>query len=278
MPASPISFTFDLEDHRPSRDAWPARFPEYTRRMLDWMDDHGIRATVFAVGEVAADHPDLVREVAARGHEIGLHNWQHLQLFLQTPAEFEAGIRRGKAVLEDITGVEVLGFRAPTGSMTRATSWSLEILAEAGFGYSSSVCPAPNPINGFPGAPRVPFMWSCGMAEFPAPLIGSGRFNLPYLGGTTIRLLPTPLLQVCNRLTPDTGNTILYCHPYDFDEDEPFWWVEDVGRLAPLLWVGRRGMWRKLDRLVAGGTAPPLGEQLDLARAGGVFDPASVAA
>jgi len=269
----PITFTFDIEDHRPSGDAWPARYPELTRRVLDWMDAREITATVFVVGELALEHPDLIREVAARGHEIGLHNWQHIQLTVQQPEDFRAGVRRGKALLEDVTGTEVIGFRAPTGSLVPQTAWAIDVLLEEGYVYSSSVCPGRNPINCFPGAPEGPFTYTNGLIEFPAPVTGVGPFKIPYLGGTYIRLLPWSVHRGIRRIMPSVDGTVLYCHPYDFDTSEPFWWVADVGPLAPLLWVGRKGLTAKLERLVADGTAPPLREQLALANRPARFDP-----
>jgi polysaccharide deacetylase family protein (PEP-CTERM system associated) len=228
---------------------------------------------VFVVGELAAADPALVRVVADRGHEIGLHNWSHVQLTTQTPDDFRAGVRRGKALLEDITGREVLGFRAPTGSLVPASRWAVDVLVDEGFAYSSSVCPGRNPINSYPGAPREPFRYRTGLLEFPAPVAGFGPLQIPYLGGTYLRVLPRPVHRVLRAVTPVPDAGVIYCHPYDFDPDEPFWWVADVGWLSPLLWWGRDGLIPKLERLTTDGTAPPLGEQLDRARRGPVFDP-----
>jgi len=269
----PLTFTFDLEDHRPSAAAWPARYPAITRTMLDWMDAVGITSTVFVVGTVAEARPALVREVAARGHEVALHNWEHVQLTAQDPTSFRAGVRRGKALLEDLVGDEVAGFRAPTGSLVPATAWAVEILRDEGFSYSSSVCPGRNPINSFPGAPHGPFRYGNGLIEFPAPVAGAGPLQIPFLGGTYIRIIPSILHRALLRCQPPAAGAVIYCHPYDFDRGEPFWWVADVGALSPLLWVGRRGLARKLERLVRGGTAGPLRHQLAAARQGPVFDP-----
>lgn len=273
MATTTTTFTFDLEDHRPSPHAWPARYPAITAELLDWMDERDICATVFVVGELAARDPHLVRSVADRGHEIGLHNWQHVQLTAQSPEQFRDGLRRGRQVIEDLTGTPLAGFRAPTGSLVPASHWAVDVLADEGFEYSSSVCPGRNPINSYPGAPRGPFRYPNGLLEFPAPVSGFGPLQLPYLGGTYIRVLPPPVLRLLDRLAPPTEGAVIYCHPYDFDVDEPFWWVPDVGWLSPLLWWGRAGMRRKVDALTAGGTSAPLGEQLERARLGPVFDP-----
>jgi polysaccharide deacetylase family protein (PEP-CTERM system associated) len=274
----PITFTFDVEDHRPSQAAWEPRYPELTETVLDWMDAQSITATVFVVGEIAERHPELVRHIAARGHEIGLHNWQHIQLTAQQPDEFRAGVRRGKRLLQDVSGTEVVGFRAPTGSLVPSSAWAIDVLRDEGFAYSSSVCPGRNPINCFVGAPTKPFVYTNGLAEFPAPVAGFRLFNIPYLGGTYLRVLPGPVLQLVCRFAPRDPGAVLYCHPYDFDTEEPFWWVADVGALSPLLWVGRKSITRKLERLVAVGTVGPLRDQLEVARAGEVFDPSIAAA
>lgn len=271
--ANRIAFTFDLEDHRPSGAPWGPRYRDLTTALLDWMDDRSITATVFVVGSLALDDPDLVRAVAGRGHEVGLHNWTHTQLTRQTPDGFRAGVRRGRAVLEDLVGSPVIGFRAPTGSLVPTSAWATEVLLDEGFRYSSSVVPGHNPLNGFPGAPDRPFTYTNGLAEFPAPMAGVGPARLPYLGGTYLRLLPSPALRLLCALEPPAEGAVLYCHPYDFDADEPFWWVDDVGPLSPLLWLGRRGLRAKLERLVAAGTTPPLRDRLVEAAAGPVFDP-----
>ena len=267
-----ISFTFDLEDHRPASASWGPRYRAITTELLDWLDQRSVVATVFVVGSLALDDPGLVREVAARGHEVGLHNWTHTQLTRQTPDGFREGVRRGRAVLEDLTGEAVDGFRAPTGSLVPASAWAVGVLRDEGFRYSSSVVPGHNPLNGFPGAPNRPFTYTNGLAEFPAPMGGIGPARVPYLGGTYLRLLPRPALDLLRALDPPPDGAVLYCHPYDFDADEPFWWVDDVGPLAPLLWLGRRGLRAKLDHLVAAGTTPPLRERLADAAIGPVFD------
>jgi peptidoglycan-N-acetylglucosamine deacetylase len=271
--AGRIAFTLDLEDHRPTGASWGPRYAAVTTDLLTWLDDRGVTATVFVVGSLALADPGLVRAVADRGHEIGLHNWTHVQLTRQTPAGFRAGVRRGKAVLEDLTGTDVIGFRAPTGSLVPASAWAVDVLVDEGFRYSSSVIPGHNPLYGFPGAPTRPFTYSNGLAEFPAPLAGLGPAQVPYLGGTYLRVLPRPVLRILCALEPPPDGAIVYVHPYDFDPDEPFWWVGDVGVLSPLLWAGRRGLLAKLERLVAGGTTPPLRDRLVDAAIGPVFDP-----
>ncbi|MFN8037865.1 MAG: polysaccharide deacetylase family protein [Acidimicrobiales bacterium] len=272
--AAPITFSLDLEDHRPDESA-ELRFPQITRRVLDFLEERNIVGTFFVVGEVAEAEPDLVREVAARGHELGLHAYRHVPLTELDPDRFREEAARGKAAIEDLTGDEVVGFRAPTYSLVPDSIWAVDVLGELGFTYSSSILPAANPLFGFPGAPEVPFRWPNGLVELPAPLTGVGSARLPFLGGTYLRVLPWPVVVTARRLGDLGPVPWTYCHPYDFDPGERFWWVPDAGRMAPLLWVGRRRMETKIRRLLATGAGAPLRDRLDEADRGGVFDPAT---
>jgi polysaccharide deacetylase family protein (PEP-CTERM system associated) len=269
---APITFTLDLEDHRPAgRAGFEPRYPAVTRLILERLADRAVTGTFFVVGEVAEADPGLVREVAAAGHEVALHGWRHVPLTGLDADRLRADVRRGRAVLEDLTGQPVAGFRAPTFSLTAATVWATDVLAEEGFTYSSSVLPSANPLHGFPGAPADPFLWPSGLAELPAPVAGIGPAAVPYLGGTYLRLLPARLTSAlharADRRVPWT-----YVHPYDADVGERFWVVPDTGWLSPLLWVGRRGVLAKLDALLAD-AGPPLRDRVHEAAAGGTFHP-----
>ena len=273
MPSTPpLTLSFDLEDHRPSPPPWPERFTEHTHVLLDWLDERDITATVFVVGELARDNPDLVRAVAARGHELALHSWTHTQLTLSTPEQFRTDVRRGKALLEDLTGTPVLGYRAPTASLVRRTVRATEALADEGYAYSSSVIPARNPLFGFEGVPSRPFRWPSGLAEFPIHVAGVGPVKLPFTAGTYLRVLPWPVIEALRRRSPWGEGNCTYFHPYDFDTGEPFHWLDDAGWLSPLIWMGRGRMLDRLDRLFRHGAAPPYRELLHLADQGGTVD------
>src|SRR5207247_1056887 len=120
---APITFTFDIEDHRPDPSA-ELRYPAATRRLLDFLAARSITATFFVVGIVAEAQPDLVRDIAGAGHEVALHSWQHTPLVDQDAASFRAETARGKALLEDLTGAPVAGYRAPTFSLVASTTWA----------------------------------------------------------------------------------------------------------------------------------------------------------
>lgn len=260
--APPFTFTFDVEDHRPDHTA-ELRLLDATHRVLDFCAERGVVGSVYVVGEVVRDHPGLVREIAAQGHELGLHGWSHTPITQLTPEAFREQTARGKELLEEVAGQEVVGFRAPTFSLVPETVWATEILVELGFTYSSSILPGWSPLFGFPGLPREPFTWPSGLAELPAPIIKLGPLGLPVVGGTYLRVLPWPIVRLGMRDRPLGPVPFTYCHPYDADPGEPYWVVPGTGRLlSPLLWYGRKRILRRVDRLLAGGVAPPLRDRL----------------
>jgi polysaccharide deacetylase family protein (PEP-CTERM system associated) len=262
MPAA-WTFSLDLEDHRPDPGA-EDRLPVAAERVRAFLAEEGIRGTIFVVGELAESHPAVVESFARDGHEIALHSHRHVPLTDQTPEEFRADTEAGKSALTALTGTAPVGYRAPTFSLVRDTVWATEILADLGFTYSSSVLPAANPLYGFPGTPRVPFLWPSGLVEIPIPIIRLG-VALPY-GGTYLRVLPWPLLAAARRLVDVGPAPTTYCHPYDFDPGEPRWQPPETGPLTSrLLWIGRRRMFTKVRRLLGDQPGPPLAERLDVA-------------
>ncbi len=258
-----LTFTYDLEDSRPSSDV-PERFTRITERVLDFLDIRGIRGTFFVVGDLGAANPGLVAAIASRGHEIGLHGWRHIPLDRVDRQEFPDAVRRGKAALEDAAGAAVTGFRAPIFSLAPKTEWAIDGLRSAGFLYSSSVLPAPSPLYGFPGAPRTPFRWPSGLGELPCPLAGRGSASVPFLGGVYLRYLPLPLVLKLAGGLPSDAVPWIYCHPYDFDPDEPFAVMPHTGWLTSrILHYRRRGTFGRVERLLDRcGAAPPLRDRL----------------
>ena len=260
---APWTFSLDLEDHRPTPDA-EDRLPAAAAAVRQFLTDEGIRGTIFVVGEVARSHPEAVAGFAADGHEIGLHGHRHVPLTDLDPETFRTETAEGMSAVADITGAAPVGFRAPTFSLVRETAWATDILADLGFTYSSSVLPASNPLYGFPGTPRAPFVWPSGLVEFPIPIIRAG-VALPF-GGTYLRVLPWPVLAASLRVIDVGPAPNTYCHPYDFDPDEPYWQPPETGAVTSrLLWVGRRRMFTKVRRLLGDAPGPPLAERLDTA-------------
>ncbi len=257
-----VTFTLDLEDHRHD-DGREVRYPQLTHEVLDFLDARDVRGTFFVVGEVAEAEPELVREIAARGHELALHGWRHVPLTELEPDGFRADVVRGKALLEDLGGAPVGGFRAPTFSLVATTRWAVDVLADAAFTYSSSVLPAMSPLFGDPTVPTAPFRWPNGLPELPCPVVRGGPVGLPYLGGVYLRALPAPASAGARAVVGRKQLLWIYCHPYDFDPGEPFWVVPDAGPMGSrLLWYNRRRTFAKVERILRGRAGRPLGERL----------------
>ncbi len=256
----PVSITLDVEDLRPD-PALPERVVDMTNWVLDLLSEHGVRASVYVVGELAKQRPELVKRIASEGHEIGLHSWSHVPITSQTPETFLADCQRGRLLLQDLSGQEVEGYRAPMMSLVPSSAWAVPIIAEAGFTYSSSVLPGPSPLFGWPGLPQEPFQWIDGPVEFPCPLARMPGFALPYLGGTYLRLLPNFVRRY--GLSRSGSNEALwaYCHPWEFDTEESFHPHEHIGMLASrVAWLGRSRMERQVRRLLNDPVAGTLGE------------------
>ena len=193
-----------------------------THRLLDILDEADVRATFFVLGNVAEAHPELVREVARRGHEIGSHTHSHKLIFRLQPAAFRAEMERSHVDLQDLTGQPILGFRAPEFSVGHMRHWSFEVLAELGFRYDSSVFPIPRARYGIPEAPRHPFAIatpSGEIQEYPLATWDVGRFRLPVAGGSYFRLLPGRLLlRALDDIDASGRTAVLYFHPYEFHQ------------------------------------------------------------
>ena len=268
-------FTFDLEDHRP-RPEWPKRYPDITRKLLDFLDARRITATVFVLGRLAREEPALIAEIARRGHEIGFHSFAHRHLTRESPATLAKELSEYRACLEDLVGQPVLGYRAPAFSLTRDSVWATELIRDAGFAYSSSVLPAASPLFGFPGAPRQPFLWPNGLLEIPAPVARLGPLEFPFLGGFYLRYLPSWFIRRCLRQGQPDQCYWLYCHPHDFDDEEPFYRIEGTSLLtSALLWFNRANSFRKLAHVIDGDPDECRYRTFAAARAAGEFDQAA---
>lgn len=265
-----ITFSCDVEDPRPD-ERHPKRYPEIIEGLLARLEVLDIKGTFFFVGEVAKADPELVRKTAALGHEIGFHSMYHKPLTIQSTIEFEEETRAGKQLLEDISATPVVGYRAPTFSLTRQSLWAVDILQDLEFKYSSSVLPAGNPLFGLPGTPFTPFRWHNGLLELPVPLASICGTKTPFLGGVYFRYLPNRLIKFFLKKTPQDHCLWTYCHPYDFDAEQPFYRMKETTLwVSWLLWLNRKRTFSKFEGLLkispAISFAPPFSEQLDLGR------------
>jgi len=228
------ALTVDVEDYfqveafagvinRGDWEALPRRVVRNTDRLLDILADSGASGTFFTLGWVAERHPELVRRIVADGHELASHGSDHYRLDQQSPAEFRDDIRRSKALLEDIGGAAVTGYRAPTFSVGVKSRWAHEILAEEGFRYSSSVYPIAHDLYGVPKAPRHPFCPLPGFIEIPLTTVRLFGRNFPTAGGGYFRLLPYAVTRTALRKAGSELRTscVFYLHPWEIDPDQP---------------------------------------------------------
>jgi polysaccharide deacetylase family protein (PEP-CTERM system associated) len=204
--------------------------------VFDQLDDFGIKATFFVLGTVARRHPGLVRTLRRAGHEVASHGWDHRRLHRLTPDSFREDVRRSKDVLEQLTGSPVLGYRAPTFGVVRQTAWAIDVLAELGLLYDSSVYPVRHDRYGVPAAPRWPFRArgrEHTLLEIPPATLRLAGVNLPAGGGGSFRLLPLALMEWALRQTARDGRppvAVLYFRPWEFDPTQPRLPLDGLGR------------------------------------------------
>jgi polysaccharide deacetylase family protein (PEP-CTERM system associated) len=207
-------------------DRYPTRVDPNTRRLLDLFDRNGARGTFFFLGWVAERFPRLVREVLARGHELACHSYWHRRIYRLTPAEFREDTRRAKAAIEQAAGTVITGYRAPTWSITRQSLWALDVLAEEGFLYDSSIFPIRHDLYGVPGGRRFAHLLPCGhgrsLQEYPPATIRLAGVNLPAAGGGYLRLFPSLYTRWAFRQISRQGQpVVVYFHPWEIDPHQP---------------------------------------------------------
>jgi polysaccharide deacetylase family protein (PEP-CTERM system associated) len=222
-------FTVQALDKKIPRERWPyqpLRCDRQVRILLDLFEQHSVKATFFVLGWVAQRHPSLIREVHQRGHEIAAHSYWHKLVFDMTPEDFRADLIQVRDLLQDLTSASVIGYRAPTYSITRASLWAHDILAEEGFLYSSSIFPIHHDRYGIDDYPRYPQLLSPGghsLWEFPITTLQLGKKNLPVSGGGYMRLLPARSIAAALAHINNHENqpTIIYLHPWEIDPEIP---------------------------------------------------------
>lgn len=230
------ALTVDVEDYYHvsafeacvSRSQWsgfPSRVVASTHKILRALGQAEVRATFFVLGWVADRHPELVRAIAAAGHEVGCHSYWHRLIYRQTPDEFRADLRRGRDVLQAVTGRPVRCYRAPSFSVTRESLWALDILIDEGFTVDSSIYPTHHDRYGIPGTPLGPHRITrpAGtIAEFPPPVWKVCGYPLPVAGGGYFRLYPYFLTRRGLRAINAQGRPAsVYLHPWELDPDQP---------------------------------------------------------
>lgn len=242
MSTWPINaLTVDVEDYFHvtafegclERGCWP-QYPlrafDNTLRVLDLFDELGLKATFFVLGWVAERLPRLTQEIARRGHEVACHGYGHQRVYTLSPQEFRADLTRARALLQDQSGQPVNGYRAPSYSITNASLWALDILAEEGFSYDSSIFPIIHDTYGICDACRFPFvvqrpagqLWEFPLSTLPLRL-GRWEYRLPVAGGGYLRFLPAPVIRQAIRHINGTERqpAVLYFHPWEIDPEQP---------------------------------------------------------
>ncbi len=230
------AMSIDVEDYfqvsafaphirREDWDSLPCRVERNVDVILGLLDDATSRATFFTLGWIAERYPQVVRSIVDNGHELASHGYGHQRASDLTPAEFRDDITRAKAILEDLGGVAVRGYRAPSFSINRNNWWAVEELENAGYVYSSSIYPVKHDHYGIPDAPRFPHRpnGAAGILELPPttfPLLGR---NLPAAGGGWFRLLPYQMSRWMLRRVnaQDQASCMFYFHPWELDADQP---------------------------------------------------------
>jgi len=237
------------------REDWPAlesRVERQTYSVMALLEEAGVKATFFCLGWVAERKPLLIHALHEAGHEVACHGRDHRRLFTMDRATFERDIAVSKAQLEDATGAPVMGYRAPSFSLTPDVWWVYDVLAEAGFAYSSSLYPVKTDHYGMPSAPRQPFWPTAERAILEVPMTVChflGR-SLPASGGGYFRLLPYGLGRwLLAKGSKQTGSpAVFYMHPWEMDPDQPF--VADAPWLSRFRhYSGQSALAGKLRRL-----------------------------
>jgi polysaccharide deacetylase family protein (PEP-CTERM system associated) len=217
---------FSAQVSRAEWDRWPSRVVANTQKALALCDECGAKATYFVLGWVADKFPALVREIAARGHELACHSFWHRLVYSMDPKSFREDLRQARTALEQAAGVKVTGYRAPSWSITAKSLWAFEILAEEGFLYDSSVFPIRHDIYGMPGAGRRPYPIETRagtLTEYPPSTVEVWGNRLPTAGGGYLRLLPFPYTEwSIRRLEKENSPlVVVYFHPWELDPDQP---------------------------------------------------------
>ena len=244
MPRIVNAMTVDVEDWFQvqafagiiAREAWetlPRRVEANTDIFLQMFADAGVKATFFTLGWVADRHPALVRRIVAEGHELASHGYWHQLADSQTPEVFREDVSHARQVLQDVGGVAVRGYRAPTFSINARNPWAFDILADEGYSYSSSLFPIKHDLYGVPDAPRFAHRVGDGrLMEIPMTTVRAGGRNLPCSGGGYFRLFPYALFRAGLRRfnAHDGASGVFYTHPWEIDAGQPR--VSAASRLA----------------------------------------------
>ncbi len=229
------ALTVDIEDYfqvsafekvidRSDWEILPCRVEQNTDKVLQIFADHKVKGTFFILGWVAERYPQLIKRIAERGHEIASHGWDHVRVIHMTKDQFRDDLEKTKALLEDLSGTQVNGYRAPSYSIGSSNLWALEVLQETGHKYSSSIYPIHHDLYGMPKAPRFAFYPNdLNLIEVPVTTTKVFGKNFPCGGGGYFRLLPylwsKRAINKVNKV--DGESAVFYFHPWEIDPEQP---------------------------------------------------------
>ena len=206
-------------------DQFESRVQINTQKLLELLAKKGVQATFFILGWVAERYPSLVHQIASAGHEVASHGYAHELITSQTPVVFREDIRKAKAILESILSKPVLGYRAPSFSITKDTMWATQVLVEEGYIYDSSIFPVVHDRYGVPSAnPELHRLSTASglLWEVPPSTVKCLGVRLPVAGGGYFRLYPYPVLRaLLRKLEGEGAPLVMYMHPWEFDPDQP---------------------------------------------------------
>lgn len=252
---SELLFSIDLEDVRDQvsdGNKYREAVPQNTHQYLEFLQARNASGTFFVVGNIARKYPSLINDIVSEGHEIACHSDTHIQIDKQTPEEFAYDLKRNLESLNAAGAQDIIGYRAPTFSLTAKTQWAYDYLREAGLKYSSSVLPAANPLYGwkeFGDKPR----FVQGVLEIPITLHTVPLIRVPIAGGVYFRVLPFMLINYSARRHVKIGNPITsYLHPYDIDTQQEHFMHPDLDNkkhLNYLMYINRSRVFKKLNKL-----------------------------
>ena len=272
------AMTIDVEDyfhvsafaHVVRRQDWDfheRRVVANTRRLLDLFERAQMRATFFVLGWVADREPALVRAIVAAGHELASHGYAHQLIYEQEPGVFREDVRRAKALLEQLSGVPIRGYRAPSFSVTPRSRWALDVLLEEGYTYDASIFPIHHDRYGMPGAPRHPYIERTATGEIveaPATTVTVGPLTMPAAGGGYFRIFPYAFTRWAIRHVNEQERrpAIVYLHPWEVDPTQPR--LRAAGRVSRFRhYTNLHRTEPRLEQLVRDFAFAPLGEVLE---------------
>lgn len=215
-------------EHTIDPKAWgniASRVEHNTNACIDLFGEAGVSATFFTLGWVAERHPRLIRRIVEAGHEVASHGYAHGRVHDMTPDGFRADLRRTRGILEDTSGTAIRGYRAPSFSIGARNSWALDVLADEGYDYSSSVAPIQHDHYGWPGFPRFAHEPVAGspMVEVPVTTVKIGSRVMAAGGGGFFRLLPYTFSRwaIGQVNGAERRPAVFYFHPWEVDPDQP---------------------------------------------------------